>query len=161
VPNSILKIENDNFDPVTKKQRQLFCLAISAKRYALFLLDKHGEPALLRASCPVCGEKNKPTAKGCKKCGTIVTVNNEEDRWSEHGLGHLLNPADPESEDREWIAQVWRSIVRRALGFSVKGFGFEHLPAVGRVTVSSPAVSLLQRSIAANGILIRLSLSIS
>jgi hypothetical protein len=37
VPGSILKIEDDNFDPVTNKQRQIWCVAISAKRYALFL----------------------------------------------------------------------------------------------------------------------------
>jgi hypothetical protein len=42
VPGSVLKIEDDNFDPVTKNQRQLHCLAISAKRYALFLLDRRG-----------------------------------------------------------------------------------------------------------------------
>ncbi len=34
-------------------------------------------------------------------------VNNKEDRYSEHGLGHLLNPTDPESDDRSWIAQAW------------------------------------------------------
>lgn len=39
VPGSILKIEDDNFDPKTGKQRQLYCFAISAKRYALFLDD--------------------------------------------------------------------------------------------------------------------------
>ena len=32
IPGSILKIEGDNFDPKTKKQRQIYCLAISAKR---------------------------------------------------------------------------------------------------------------------------------
>ena len=32
---SILKIERDNFDPITGSQRQLYCFAISAKRYAL------------------------------------------------------------------------------------------------------------------------------
>ena len=79
VPRSILKIEDDNYDDPEKRehQRQLYCLAISAKRYALFLRDRRGSPVLLR--------KN---------------VNNKEDRWSEHGLGHLLNPTDPESEDR-------------------------------------------------------------
>jgi hypothetical protein len=40
VPGSILKIVEDNFDPETKKQRQIWCLAISAKRYALFLKDE-------------------------------------------------------------------------------------------------------------------------
>jgi hypothetical protein len=117
VPGSILKIEGDNFDPNTGKQRQLYCFAISAKRYALFLKDKRGTPVLLR--------------KG---------HNNNNDRWSEHGLGHLLNPTDPDSDDREWIAQVWLSIIRRALGLCTVELSFANLPAVGRITVSSPAV---------------------
>jgi hypothetical protein len=45
VPGSVLKIEDDNYDPKTGKQRQLHCYAISAKRYALFLWPKNGEPA--------------------------------------------------------------------------------------------------------------------
>jgi DNA polymerase type B, organellar and viral len=117
IPGSVLKIEGDNFEPKTGKQRQLYCYAISAKRYALFLKDKHGNPELLR--------------KG---------VNNDEDRWSEHGLGHLLNPTDPESDDRKWVGQVWLNMVRNALGLPAVAFGFEDRPAVGRVTVSSPAV---------------------
>ena len=88
VPGSILKIEEDNFDPKTAKQRQLWCFPISAKRYVLFLRDRDGNPELL--------EKGK---------------NAEKNRWSEHGLGHLLNPTDPASEDREWIAQVWLQIL--------------------------------------------------
>src|ERR1043166_4172672 len=84
IPGSVLKIEDDNRHHITKEQRQLYCLAISAKRYVLFLLDEKGEPALLK-----------------KK------INNKNDRWSKHGLGHLLNPTDPESEDPNWIAQVW------------------------------------------------------
>ncbi len=117
IPGSILKIEDDNFDPKTGKQRQLYCLAISAKRYALFVRRKDGAPVLLR--------------KG---------VNNNQDRWSKHGLGHLLNPTDPEGEDRDWIGQAWLNIVRQAEGLSVRKLGFEHVPAVGRVTVSSPAI---------------------
>ena len=92
-------------------------MAISAKRYALFLRDEKGSPTLLREG-----------------------ANNKEDRWSEHGLGHLLNPSDPEGEDREWIAQAWLNIIRDVLGLSTQTLGFEQLPAVGRVTVSSPAV---------------------
>lgn len=120
VPGSILKIEDDNFDPKTKKQRQLWCLAISAKRYCLFLRDANGEPVLLR--------------KG---------VNNPKDGadgWSEHGLGHLLNPIDPESEDRDWIAKAWLGIVRRSLGLPTNPLPFEQRAAVGRTTVSSPEV---------------------
>jgi hypothetical protein len=40
-------------------------------------------------------------------------VNNERDRWSEHGLGYLLNPSDPTGDDRSWIAQAWLAMVRR------------------------------------------------
>ncbi len=119
VPTSILKIEDDNYDdPETHEhQRQLYCLAISAKRYALFLRDKRGNPVLLR--------------KG---------VNNKEDRWSEHGLGHLLNPTDPESEDRGWIAQVWLQMICHALSRGTQNPGFEQQPAVGRTSITSPAV---------------------
>jgi hypothetical protein len=126
IPESILKIEDDNWDPITKKQRQLFCLAISAKRYALFLKDKNGSPILLRhiEKAKKYNDKN----------------NNKKDRWSEHGLGHLLNPTDPENEDREWIAGAWLNIIRRALGLSTVSLGIEHSPAVGRLSVSSPAV---------------------
>jgi len=116
-PESILKIEDDNFVPNTTTQRQLYCLAISAKRYALFLRDQHGEPVLLR-------EK----------------VNNKNDRWSEHGLGHLLNPSDPESDDRDWIRQIWLSLVRQEKGGSRVFPEFQSRPAVGRTAISSPAV---------------------
>lgn len=112
---SILKIERDNYDPETGKQRQLYCLSISSKRYALFLSDDDGNPALLQ--------------KG---------VNNHEDRWSEHGLGHLRNPMDPESEDRDWIRSAWINIIRITLGLPVERLGFENLPAIGRVPITSP-----------------------
>jgi hypothetical protein len=42
IDGSVLKIEEDNYDPRTGNQRQLHCLAISAKRYALFLMSKNG-----------------------------------------------------------------------------------------------------------------------
>jgi hypothetical protein len=117
IPGSVLKIEEDNFDPKTGKQRQLYCLAISAKRYALFLKDRHGKPELLRKD-----------------------TNNGADRWSEHGLGHLLNPTNPESDDRKWVGQAWLQIVLKALEMPTQNLEFEDRPAVGRVTVSSPAV---------------------
>jgi hypothetical protein len=117
IPDSVLKIEDDNFVPTTRKQRQLYCVAISAKRYALFLKNEKGAPVLLRDG-----------------------VNNREDRWSEHGLGHLLNPSDPVDEDREWIAHVWLNIVRKTLRLRTKTARFKKRPAIGRVTISSPAV---------------------
>jgi len=117
VKDSILKIERDNFDPKTREQSQLYCVAISAKRYALFLKDPAGNPELLR--------------KG---------INNERDRWSEHGLGHLLNPTDPSSDDREWIARAWLNIIQRTLNQSAPALTFGNIPAVGRRSVSSANV---------------------
>jgi hypothetical protein len=67
-------------------------------------------------------------------------VNSGDDGWKEHGLGHLLNPTDPESEDRQWIGQAWLDMIRRALGLPTVRPVFENRPAVGRVSVSSPAV---------------------
>lgn len=124
VPGSVLKIEDDNFDPNSKQQRQLWCYAISAKRYVLFLKDENGISELLRNG-----------------------INNAQDRWSEHGLGHLLNPTDPASDDRDWIAQVWHGIVRSALGKEKRRDLFEQTPAVGRITVSSPAILRALREI--------------
>ena len=117
VPGSILKIEDVNYDQTTGKQRQLYCYAISAKRYAFFLKNKNGEPVMLR--------------KG---------VNAKENGWKEHGLGHLLNPTDLDSENRDWIGEVWHKMIRKALGLSVSELSFGHLPAIGRVTISSAAV---------------------
>jgi len=117
VPGPVLKIEDDNLDLNSKKQRQLWCYAISAKRYVLFLKDENGIPELLRNG-----------------------INNAQDRWSEHGLGHLLNPTDTASDDRDWIAQVWDGIVCSALGKKKRRDLFEQTPAVGRITVSSPAI---------------------
>jgi hypothetical protein len=113
---SILKIELDNYDPETGKQRLVYCLAIASKRYALFLRDESGNPVLLQ--------------KG---------INNHEDRWSEHGLGHIRNPMNPDSEDRDWIPQAWISIIRRMLGLPAQPLGFEEAPAMGRVPITSPA----------------------
>jgi hypothetical protein len=117
IGGSVLKIEEDNTDPKTGKQWQLYCLAISAKRYALFLRAKNGEPILLREQ-----------------------KNNKKDRWSRHGLGHLLNPTDPEASDRNWTAEVWDMIVRKSCGPKTKKLKFAHLPAIGRTTVSSPGL---------------------
>ena len=67
--------------------------------------------------------------------------NNEDDRWSEHGLGHLLNPMDiktkngieVENQDREWIAEVWLNIIRKALEADTRPLYFEKYPAMERL----------------------------
>jgi len=89
-------------------------LRSTAKRYTLFMLDENGEPVMLRKD-----------------------ANNKTDRWSQHGLGHLLNPTDTNSGDRDWIGQVWLNMVLRAYRLPTKRLSFEDLPAVGRVSVGS------------------------
>ena len=62
-------------------------------------------------------------------------INTKDDRWSEHGLGHLLHPSDPENEDRDWIAKSWLRMIRQALGLPIENLNFGNLPTVGRVPV--------------------------
>lgn len=117
VSGSVLEIEKDNFDPKNGEQRQIWCYAISAKRYALFLRDRKGMPELLRSG-----------------------ANNKDDRWSQHGLGHLMNPTDPSSEDREWIARVWQDILSSTTKSKMTSPAFFGIPAVGRTPVSAPSI---------------------
>jgi hypothetical protein len=112
IGGSILKIEEVNFQ--SNRQRQIYCYAISAKRYALFELDASREPLLL--------------------------LDKERGKWSDHGLGHLRNPTDPEGQSRGWIGEIWQSMIRQARGLPERAPSFASLPAVGRVTVTSPAV---------------------
>jgi len=58
--------------------------------------------------------------------------------WKEHGLGHLLSPADPEAEGRAWIEQLWEMLVREALGLPVAEPPWLDRAAVLRLTASSP-----------------------
>ncbi len=100
----LLKLEDENVDHCGK-QRELECLAISAKRYALLVRGRRGAIELVK--------------------------------HSEHGLGHLLNPLDPDDERRDWMREVWLWIVRRELGYLATPPTWFRQPAVGQVTVSS------------------------
>jgi hypothetical protein len=99
--NNAGKTDTDKMVPC-----QLYCYAISAKRYVLFNVDVDGRPVLRK--------------------------------WSEHGLGHLLNPTDPKSDDRDWIRQYWEGIVTEALGQAYQWPDWLDRPAIGRITASSP-----------------------
>ena len=116
VKGSVLEVEAQNFETkARKKQRQLYCYAISAKRYALYSLDEHGNPLLRKATRSVPGEK-----------------------WSEHGLGHLLNPTEPDEEARDWIRELWEIELRRVLGVRSPEPEWLSRPAIGRVTIGKP-----------------------
>jgi hypothetical protein len=115
VPGSILKIENVNFDD-QGKPRQVWCYAISSKRYALFALDERGEPHIT-------------------------------EQYSEHGLGHLLNPIDVDSQDRSWIPQIWETIAREHLGLPTEEPPWLGRPALTQLAITTPR---LLRPFAAN-----------
>jgi len=108
VPGSILKIEDANYLPKTETPYQLYCCAISAKRYTLYNTKNDGTMVLREAK--------------------------------RHGLGHLVNPLDPDAEDDEgWIKAIWRYILDRDMrGFDPQPPAWFALPAVSRIGVSGP-----------------------
>ena len=110
IPESILKIEDVNFDSTTGKQRQIHALAISAKRYAQFTIDSEGRPEII------------------------------DDGYSEHGLGQLLNPTNPESINRDWIPSTWQRIVEEHLGIESAEPEWLDQPAIMRAPVSTPVL---------------------
>ncbi len=78
---SILEMEDQNF--AKGRFEPLFCFAISAKRYALFNLDRHGKPMIRKASVYGLGHYASPygdeeEARGDRDNGVRVW---EEDVW--------------------------------------------------------------------------------
>jgi hypothetical protein len=59
-------------------------------------------------------------------------------KYSEHGLGHLLNPTDPDGESREWIHDLWEGIISEELGLRCTWPNWLNRPALSRISVSSP-----------------------
>ena len=119
--SNILKIEDVNFvdsDP-DKPLRRLFGYAIAAKRYALY-------------------EEAKNDISVVKASG--------------HGLGYLFAPkrnnndetSGDETEDDDkapvWVVEAWKWLIGRELGLSVKGPPWLSLPAMMRMTMTSPNV---------------------
>jgi hypothetical protein len=102
--------------PRLGKPDQLLCYAIAAKRYVLFTIDRQGR--------------------------INISDRDDEENYSRHGLGHLLNPIDPEAESRDWIRQFWEMIVGDALGRRVKRPKWFNRPAISRLTATSPDLVL-------------------
>ncbi|MGI8559472.1 MAG: DNA polymerase, partial [Solirubrobacteraceae bacterium] len=106
VPGSVLEIEAENYGPDVER-RQLHCYSISAKRYTLYNLDQHGQPILRKITDEDDAEDDEP-ADSDEPTDTLDGLR----KHSEHGLGHLLNPTNPENESRDWIVQLWQHIIR-------------------------------------------------
>ena len=123
VPGSILKIEKENLD-TQGRRRQLWCWAISSKRYVLYTL-KAGEPVIERLV-----DQHEEASREEPELAKV----------SEHGLGHLLNPLDPDDSSVHWIELAWTYLLRKALGLAASEPEWLNRPALTRVTVSGPAV---------------------
>ncbi len=110
---------------MSETRRQLWCWAISAKRYALYPMGPDG-PEFRRIVDDHEEAGDRDGREKAKKSG--------------HGLGHLLNPIDPEDPSDDWIAQAWEYLVRRALGQDAPRPTWLDRPALTRITASSPTV---------------------
>ncbi|MGH8945018.1 MAG: hypothetical protein ACRDVL_02580 [Acidimicrobiia bacterium] len=57
---------------------------------------------------------------------------------SEHGLGHLLDPSDPEADEPGWIEDAWRMVLAKHLSGEAPEPNWVDRPAVARLVVSTP-----------------------
>ena len=117
---SILEMEDQNFAN-DKRFEPLFCFAISAKRYALFNLDRHGKPVIRKASAHGLGHYASPYGA------------EEEAR------------ADRDSGVRRWEEDVWKQIISAARGDTPREVDYAYRremnkPARSRYGATRPAV---------------------
>jgi hypothetical protein len=117
---SLLELEDENYtDRSRNEQQQPWCYAISAKRYALY---------------------TKPAADTISLVAVFGAPEDEDyddpepalQKPSQHGLGHLLHPIDPDSDADDWIDEVWQ----RMLGSKQPLDWVDH-PAIARTSVST------------------------
>jgi hypothetical protein len=117
----LLELEDENFTDATRSIRQqLWCHAISAKRYALYTRPSEQKISLAGISGEDEDEDYDDPEPALSKP-------------SQHGLGHLLNPTDSESEDRDWIDAIWTHILTGA-----DPPDWSRRAAIARTSVSTP-----------------------
>jgi hypothetical protein len=125
--NSILELEDENFtDQRRIERRQLHCLVLSSKRYSMFNLSVRGEPELRIAT-----EPDRHAEEETIERTPVIR------KRSDHGLGYLINPIDPDSSDRDWILQGWEWIVRGALGLNATEPEWFDKPALMRGAITT------------------------
>ena len=126
------KVEHDSLD------RQLYCYAISAKRYALYRTDPHGEPELVS----VHDGEDEPDDERTEAIEPLTD-------WSEHGLGLYLDPLPringrPQLDQRRrrlWMRQAWQSILADAHGAPTDPPSWTDQYALARFTLSRPTLA--------------------
>ena len=99
---------------ILKSEVDATCFAIAAKRYALYRLDHQGCPRLVAP---------------------------DEHEACSHGLGHLLNPVDPDTDPHggSWITQLWEHELACHLNPALDEEPFWYRrPALSRIAATSP-----------------------
>jgi hypothetical protein len=123
---SILKSEDLNYGNRSGKLEPLYCFAISAKRYALFNLNRHNRPVLRKASAHGLGHLLDPYAES-------------------EAPPNIPPPAVPLNEIgvRRWQYDLWYKILEAALRGQPDSVRLDwhvalQAPAAIRYTASSP-----------------------
>jgi hypothetical protein len=110
IPGSILELEPENRDPETDELREVRCLSLAAKRYALYTPGPDGRPEIV-------GHSGKP-------------------KRSEHGLGHLVAPRDMSAE--AFHDRWWEHLLCVELGVDDPEPEWFDDVALGQISVTSP-----------------------
>ncbi|GAC1414639.1 MAG: hypothetical protein NVSMB53_12720 [Gemmatimonadaceae bacterium] len=111
VHDSLLKVETQNFDKTTKKRLELFCVAISAKRYVLFTRDHSGK----------------------------IRIREYKESWLGRFLNPRDALKDGE-ERKDWIKEAWEWMLGRILGIPRSEPEWLDRPALAREALTSPDV---------------------
>jgi hypothetical protein len=100
---------------ILKHELDAYGYVIAAKRYALYRYADDGLPRLVPSA------EHEPCS---------------------HGLGHLINPGDPDenADDKRWIVQLWEHELATALTSDRAGTqpAWYDRPAIARITATSP-----------------------
>ena len=118
----LLKWESPKLKPgQTYPERQLYCVAISAKRYCLFYMN--GD----RPEIVAMVDDQDPSAD-----------NVEIEKRSKHGLGLYINPI-PDAPKDWWYSEVWLYIINKwILRRDVEEPEWFRVPAAMRLTATTP-----------------------
>ena len=123
-PGSILKIEDINFTQDAEALEPLYCFAISAKRYALFNIDKDGKPVLRKASAHGLGHLMEPYSES-------------------EALAELPKPQFPLQEIgvKRWQHDLWIKIIEAALNGTPDKVAYDWHPALAKPALSRYAAT--------------------
>src|SRR5215216_4973922 len=125
---SLFKIEDANYrienGKLTDEIEPLYVLAVSAKRYALFNLDKRGRPLLRKISAHGLGHLLPPY---------------QEDKAPSRIPNPIVTLAELEAE--RWQHDLWYRIVEAALGDTPEQVRLDDLPGFDKPAVSRYAAT--------------------